>query len=342
MQFSVLIPMYNAEKYISECISSVLAQDFDDYEILIVDDGSTDNGPNIVDEYICNNPEKVRVIHKENSGVLMTRRKAIQEAHGEYIIWVDADDIIKPNLMRVMFKQIRDNHPDVVIFNYEILDSPEKVIYSLNYGCNQPDVDKHLIYTKLVLGRDMNELCTKCIRRKIIDADEDYSPFCHVKMGDDAFCLVPIIDAAKKIAYINEPFYCYRMVESSITHTTNYKSYYSYRTLCEREKEYIEKWNFSEQEKNEAEIRFSSHIVSFILQCIGSGANKEEYLSFVRRLSEDEKSNPICLKDKKCIRNSKVRFCYGLWQTEKYDSLFIVGKALIFFSNLKKSFLDRG
>ena len=75
MLFSVLIPLYNAEKYIAECIDSVLAQDFDDYEIVIVDDGSTDEGGKIADRYQVMHPQKIRVIHKENTGVLLTRRR---------------------------------------------------------------------------------------------------------------------------------------------------------------------------------------------------------------------------------------------------------------------------
>lgn len=335
MRFSVLIPMYNAERYISECINSILNQDYQDYEIIIVDDGSTDNSSDIVDSYQAQYPKKIRVIHKDNSGVLLTRRRAIQEAKGDYILWVDADDVIKPSLMRVLHGRICLNNADIIIYNYELLDKPETTICSLDPEYDCQCVDKHLICTKLILGRNMNELWTKCIRREIYDINADYSSYKHVRMGDDVFCLLPVINEAEKIEYINESFYRYRLVKSSITHTIDYNSYFSYRSIYERECEFIDRWNFSDDEKFQAKIIFSTKIISFILQGISLCKDKKDYDSFVRRISEDEKRRPICLQDNKGIKNTKMRFCYGLWKAEKYEILYYFGKMMIFFSNLK-------
>lgn len=336
MLFSVLIPLYNAEKYISDCIDSVLCQDYDDYEIVIVDDGSTDNSGLIVDAYQRRYPEKIRVIHKDNTGVLLTRRRAIQEAEGDYIVWVDSDDIIKPALMRVLSDHIRCNTPDIIIYDYEWMDSPKRVIHSLDIDGDAAIVDKHTVCIKLLLGRNMNELCTKCIRRSIIDVDADYSECRHVKMGDDMFCLMPILDEAQTIEYVNESFYRYRVVSSSITHTNNYKSYYSYRTIFERADHYLERWNFSGEECNLARDVFANRIIDCVVQCVNYDKNKEKYDSFVRQVAEDERKKCIFRIGKRKFKSLYSKCCYYLFIAEMYSGLYYFVKMITWISKQKR------
>ena len=99
LKFSVLIPVYNTEKYIEECLQSVLNQTYQDFEIILVDDGSTDSSGVICDNYQKDYPEKIKVKHKENQGQLASRCVAIKEAKGDYCIFVDSDDSIKNNLL---------------------------------------------------------------------------------------------------------------------------------------------------------------------------------------------------------------------------------------------------
>ncbi|MBQ2971214.1 MAG: glycosyltransferase [Ruminococcus sp.] len=325
MLFSVLIPLYNAEEFLSECIDSVLAQTCDDYEIVIVNDGSTDRSATIVYEYQEKYPDIIRGIHKENTGVLLTRRRLLQEAKGDYIVWVDSDDVIKPELLSDLRDEINKNTPDVIVYDYEILDNPMKVVCSLN----APDKtifegeDKHQIYLKMLLGRDMNSLVTKCIRREIIDIQADYSQFKHVKMGDDLFCLIPIFDAAKKVEYLNKPYYKYRMVSSSITHTETYSRYYSYRTIFERESRYLEKWGFSPDEISKVKDKFANNAVDNLVLCANtSGVSKAEFLAFAKDITAIEEKNIIYSDSPRTLSSKPYRHFYKLFIKKSYVKLY--------------------
>lgn len=337
MLFSVLIPLYNAENYIGECINSILAQTYDDYEIVIVDDGSTDKSSDIVDRYQQKYPNIIRVIHKENSGVLMTRRRLLKEAKGDYIVWVDSDDLIKPELLSDLYHEITSYAPDVIVYNFEFLDNPEKVIHSLNVPHKtifEKD-NKHQIFEKLLLGRDMNELVTKCIKRDIVDVDTDYSKYKHVKMGDDLFCLMPIFDVAKRIEYLDKSYYKYRVVSSSITHINDYKCYYSYRTIFEREESFLSKWCFSSDEISRVKDKFANRIVDCMVSCVkASEINKDKFLDFVNDIEKDEKQKSIFSNGSRSLSSKPYQYFYKLFIKKRYLGLFYSIKLITKISSL--------
>ena len=111
---SIIIPVYNAEKFIAECIDSILCQTFQDFELLLIDDGSTDSSFNICSNY-AQKDTRVRCFHKKNEGVSMTRNYGIWQAKGEYIVFVDADDVVSPEFLSNL---IVDEISDIVITGY--------------------------------------------------------------------------------------------------------------------------------------------------------------------------------------------------------------------------------
>jgi glycosyltransferase involved in cell wall biosynthesis len=122
--FSIVLPIYNVEPYLDRCIQSVLSQSFTDYELILVDDGSTDGCPGICDAY----GEKyafIRVIHKENGGLSSARNAGTEAAKGEYIWWVDSDDWIEPDALQVLYEASKDQNADMVKFNYFRVQSPK-------------------------------------------------------------------------------------------------------------------------------------------------------------------------------------------------------------------------
>ena len=118
MKVSIVIPVYNKAEYISDCLESLLQQDFDDFEIVAVNDGSTDDSGKICDEKAAENT-RIRVIHTENGGVTAARRKGVEQAKGEYIMFVDADDKLLPNAIKTLYKAIIDSNADEVIGTYK-------------------------------------------------------------------------------------------------------------------------------------------------------------------------------------------------------------------------------
>ena len=108
MKVSIVIPVYNKAEYISNCLESLFQQDFDDFEIIVVDDGSTDDSGRICDEKAAQN-SRIRVIHTENGGVTAARRKGVEQAVGEYIMFVDADDRLLPDAITKLYNAITES-----------------------------------------------------------------------------------------------------------------------------------------------------------------------------------------------------------------------------------------
>ncbi|HEM5188819.1 TPA: glycosyltransferase, partial [Streptococcus suis] len=115
---SVIIPVYQVEKYLKRCIDSVLAQKFIDYEIILVDDGSTDSSPEICDEYSIEHPH-ISVIHKENGGLSDARNVGIKHAVGEYIFFLDSDDWISPTMFESLKEIISSKKHDIIHFDLQ-------------------------------------------------------------------------------------------------------------------------------------------------------------------------------------------------------------------------------
>ena len=117
MIFSVVIPVYNVKDYLPKCIDSVLAQDFEDYEVILIDDGSTDGeSGEICDRYAAAHPERIRAIHKPNGGVGEARNVGIEAAQGEYLIFIDSDDYIAPDMFRVLADAVARFGSDIIGF----------------------------------------------------------------------------------------------------------------------------------------------------------------------------------------------------------------------------------
>lgn len=344
MLFSVLIPLYNAEKYIAECIDSVLAQDFDDYEIVIVDDGSTDEGGKIADRYQEMHPQRIRVIHKENTGVLLTRRRLLQEAKGDYILWVDSDDVIKQNLMSDLYDEICKNDPDMIIYDYEDYDNPHMVIHSLRVpdGSIFENNRIHEVLVKLILGRDLNALWNKCTKRELFEKDADYSAFQHIKEGDDLFCLLPVFDKTHRIVFLDRPYYRYRVIPTSITHASTFRSYYSYRTIFERIEYYVEKWSFSEQEIILVKDRFATQIVDCLVACANSSeTDLNKFHVFARDIIEDEEDKPIFTDSPRQLSSNNYQRFYDLLVKQEYNKLYNSIRRTTKISRLKHKIMRR-
>lgn len=118
--FSLIVPIYRIEEYLPKCIDSVLAQSCQDYELLLVDDGSPDGCGKICDAYAAKHPERIRAIHQENGGAGAARNHGISLSTGEYLLFVDGDDYLSPNFLEDLSRTIRENPADLVCFGAQV------------------------------------------------------------------------------------------------------------------------------------------------------------------------------------------------------------------------------
>ena len=174
MFFSVIIPAYNAEKYLPKALSSLYNQTFADYEVIIVDDGSTDRTGAIADSYADTKTNMV-VIHQRNSGLLLARRAGLKKAHGQYVVFLDADDCLHPHTLQRVAETISDTGADIVSFRY-----------CRNLGFNRSDTSSPLpagLYSNEKFAEARKHLCSgrfnnmwgKAIKLNLFDGSEDYT-----------------------------------------------------------------------------------------------------------------------------------------------------------------------
>ena len=116
-KISIIVPIYNAEKTLEKCIESILKQTFKNFELILVNDGSTDKSLVICNRY-SNKDKRIRIIDKKNEGTIPTRKRGIKESKSEYVTFIDADDWIRKDTLEIINLEINKNNPDVIVFNY--------------------------------------------------------------------------------------------------------------------------------------------------------------------------------------------------------------------------------
>lgn len=217
-KYSVLIPVYNCEKYLAECLDSVLAQTYSDFEVIAVDDGSTDGSGKICDEYAIKD-KRVKVIHKQNEGVFRARKTAFENSSGEYILTFDSDDVVDSCLIGAVDREITENGFDLVLFGLDHFSddvSQRKPREVLNEDRSFEQNEKKELYL-LLLRRIINSLCIKCCPRKSYACGFECDEYLSLSHGEDWFHSAKIIHATTRAKYINKAMYHYRKMNEGLS-----------------------------------------------------------------------------------------------------------------------------
>ncbi len=251
MKFSVLIPVYNTEKYLEECLQSVLNQTYQDFEIVIVDDGSTDNSGLICDRYQEQYPNQVKVIHQENQGQLVSRCNAIQAAQGEYIIFADADDLLVENALEIVNEQLTTNqNPDMLVYSF-YYESDKGSKRKANQLFEEGLVDLPEVKKLFFTGTGMNNVWTKAVKREAALCNSfDFTPYYSLRCVEDKLHSMVMVDGCKTFAYVYEPLYRYRLYDGSVTRNYSIESIEKFNSvaLYDIEKEFLDKWQLPHPE----------------------------------------------------------------------------------------------
>ena len=238
--FSIVIPAYNAERYLQETLHSVALQQFDDFEAIVVDDGSTDGTREILSG-IADSRLRFRVLRQENAGPLMARRIAISYARGEYVVFLDSDDLLRDDALMVLAREIERTGADIVSFPFSrVPDFSVSQRVRLRPGEYR---DKRYAKVKECVCRGcFNNLCGKAVRLCRIDMDSDYGAYKGLVHGEDLFQLLSIIDRSESLVQINEPLYYYRDNGSSSTSRFRRRQLDDVAVVSRRLIKYAGKW----------------------------------------------------------------------------------------------------
>ena len=218
--FSIIMPVYNVENYIEESINSILSQSLKDYELILVNDGSTDSSPKICEEFSRNN-DNVIVIHKTNGGLSDARNKGLLQAKGKYVIFIDSDDFWDDNSALEKIKSIIDEkNPDVVTWRYKKYFEDTKQ-YGNSVGCDY--TSKEFDAKTLIASQNYNvSAWCKAVRTKIILDNSLH--FAYKELSEDIEWSAEILSLTENIVASNLDFYVYRQRSGSISHSISEKN----------------------------------------------------------------------------------------------------------------------
>lgn len=222
MFFSIIIPVYNVEKYLKECLDSVVNQTFKDYECILVDDGSKDSSASICDEYSAKYGFKV--YHNENKGHIASRIFGLKKASGEYILNLDSDDKLELNALEVVYNKIKEYNVDCVFFGTERFDEKGTKYYPYTFKEEKLYTDKREFCLDVLGNNENNAIWRKAVKRSLVGSI-DYSKFYHISVGEDALQSLEIYKNCSSILIIPDILHCYRVNNQGIMKSLNIKKY---------------------------------------------------------------------------------------------------------------------
>ncbi len=252
MRFSILVPVYNVEEYLGTCIESVLNQDFDDYELILVDDGSTDNSGKICDEYCAKHSDVITVIHKPNEGLLMARRTGIRASSGDFLIFLDSDDYLFEGALSTIHETIEKHNCDMVLYNYykeqtssviHLIPGVEEQVFS--------GADKMELYRKILTGAYMNAMWIRAVKHNAVDVEKDYSDYSRITIGEDVLQCLPLYTNAEKIVYIDKSLVFYRRNKNGMTVRWKADYFYSFQMYQRVVQQYMKAWRIDAEVQKE-------------------------------------------------------------------------------------------
>lgn len=215
MKISVIIPVYNSSKYLRKCLDSVVNQSLKDIEIIIINDGSTDDSKSIIEEY-QNNYSNIIFINQENKGIGKSRNIGIEKASGEYITFVDSDDYIKEDMLEVYYEYARKYNLDLVIGSYIKKNNKKEVVFENNkFKTGNVKTTPQILYL-IEYGP-----CAKLYNRHMLINNSIY--FDEEKKYEDMPFVSKVLLKSKLIGQILKPYYYYVIHEYSETTTMDEK-----------------------------------------------------------------------------------------------------------------------
>lgn len=297
---SVIIPVYNVEKYLDKCVESIVNQIYQNLEILLINDGSKDNSGKLCDAW-HEKDKRIKVIHKENGGLSDARNVGIRNAKGKYLLFVDSDDYLELDMIDNLYKNALKNDAQIVAGGFIYETNLEQTPYyaEKNYVANSEEILK-----RLFTNNDISPaICDKLYLKSLFDEIE----FPVGKIHEDTATLYRLFDKAEVICHINKAGYHYVQREQSIIHKQFNKKNLVILEFKEEMVQFI-KGKYTSL-LNEAENFYIEDLNKYILLCYKNNL-KEEYQFWKHKLKQYLV---------RIFRNSKMK-----WKT-KIKSILIMG-----------------
>ena len=245
---SVIVPIYNVEKYLEKCINSLLSQTLEDIQIILVNDGSKDNSGNIAKEYEKNNKDRVIYVEKENGGLSDARNYGLKYATGDFIAFLDSDDYIEKNAYEEMYNKAIEENADYVECDF-IWEFPNKIRVDKQYPYKNKK--EMLSFVRVVAWN-------KLIKRQLItDNNLEFPKGLRYEDVEFTYKLIPFVN---KFAYVDKPFIHYVQREDSIANVQNERTAEIF-TVLDNVIEFYKKNNIYEKYRDELEYNYARYLL---------------------------------------------------------------------------------
>ncbi len=227
---SVIVPVYNVEAYLDRCVESIVKQTYRDLEIILVDDGSKDHSPQMCDEW-GKKDIRIKVIHKKNGGLSDARNTGLANAKGEYVGFIDSDDLIHPQMYELLYQEIISHQADVVECGYQKFSNDHEIPKEFQVVRDAIELTPEHALAELILERKIHQTTWNKLYRMNLLAN---IPFPVGKICEDEFWTYQIIGRAVKVVQFSSPLYFYYQRAESIIHTYSLKRLFGIDAFQER------------------------------------------------------------------------------------------------------------
>lgn len=271
---SIIVPVYNVEKYVERCIKTLTQQTYKNIEIIIIDDGTPDNAGIICDE-LSKKDERIKVIHQKNQGLSGARNTGIEEARGKYLLFVDSDDWVHEDMVEVLYHLLVDNNAQIAACGTEIVGDKGHIAYFSD------DLEEIKVFSteeamiELPLDERIRNVAWNKLYKKELFTDIRFPVG---MIFEDIATTYRLIDKAEIIVYCGKPLYCYYKSESSILRSEFSSKWFDKVTACKMRAEYyqIHYPDFSK--------RVSLYYVRSVLNTLAFSSKKNKVLKLDREI----------------------------------------------------------
>lgn len=346
IRVSVIAPVYNVDKYVGECIKSVCEQTLTDIELIVIDDGSTDNSAAVCEKWAEKDP-RVKLIRQPNQGVSVARNRGIKESCGEWIAFIDSDDWIEPNYIQVLYETAVKSYADISICGF-YFDYPDEVVPRRHF-------EKNMIFK----GRDdisqiqIQILAKKMSRIKNNSGDRIGAPWCklynadfikqnglgfvpNLKRSQDVVFNLYAFEQAQTIAYKNLPLYHYRINEESVCSKFTKQILINVDMYLKEMQEFIAKYHRDDCKFQDA---FNTKVCTSIYKCMFQYFFDNQYPGSYREMKMELRRYLSQKVFKNALRNVKYE---NLDKTEKVFVFCLkhgLIAALLFLVKMRQKFI---
>lgn len=274
--FSIVLPIYNVEKYLNRCIESIEHQNFSDYEIILVDDGSEDKCYELCENW-RKKDVRIKVIHKENAGLGFARNTGLEAATGKYIFFIDSDDYILPYTLKNIYKRIKEEKIDAVFFGFNRIDkngkcvfklkpSPEKTYYS------DPEEIKNVLFPEFIardprtgISRNLRISAWNCcinlefLRNNNIKfvSEREY-------ISEDIYFYIELFAKLQRVIIISDVFYCYCQNEGSLTFSYKHDRFMKLKDFYQKVTSLSNELGYT----GEVQLRLQESFIASVMACL--------------------------------------------------------------------------